>query len=204
MRSVFPLADVASDCHNTIGTDTDELQGDVEGGGRRIFPSKACFEQDVRLRAFEERRQDFPKAGTIGFGQEVGRRHSNELVAGVSKKGASAAVRIQNAPARRLEENDRIGLRVQRALELRRDRWDALLIVDVGERSDPGQDLAGRAPLRDSAAQVPAKRPVATSSKTALRLEHLPRTHRVFPVGSASCRVIGVNDAKPRTGRLFD
>src|SRR5262245_8492299 len=125
----------------------------------------------MRLRALQERWQDFLEGM---FGHEVGRRHSKKFVAGVSEQDGRAVVHVQDAPARRLEEHDRIGLRIQGALELRLDCLDTLLVFDVGERSDPGED-AGRASLRDSATKMPAERAVGTSPKTALRLEHLAR-----------------------------
>src|SRR5262245_35126940 len=105
----------------------------------------------MRLRALQERRQDFPEADRIVFGHEVGRCHSEKFVPGVSEKDTRTVVRVQDVPARWLEDDDRIWLRVQGALELRLDRFDALLVFDVGERSEPGKNLAGRASLRHGA-----------------------------------------------------
>ena len=43
----------------------------------------------MRLRALQERRQDFPEADTIVFDHEVGRRHSEKFVPGVSEEDAA-------------------------------------------------------------------------------------------------------------------
>src|SRR5262245_48369053 len=103
----------------------------------------------MRLRGFQQWLQGFAQANAI-FGHEVGRRHSEKFVPGVPQEYAGAVVHVQDAPVSRLEDNDRVRLRVQGVLELRQDRLNALLIFDVRERSDPGEDLAGRTSLRNS------------------------------------------------------
>ena len=113
-------------------------------------------------------------------------------------------VHVEDAPVRRLEDDDRIGLRVQRALELRLDRLGALLVFDVGERSNPGENLAGRASLRHGATEVPAKRTVGT-----LSADGTP-TWNISPERMAFChsvrhrsQIIGVKDSEPGTRCLL-
>src|SRR5688572_19040088 len=109
----------------------------------------------MRLRAIQERPQDVAEAEAILH--EVARRHSKQLVLGVTEEGAGAVVHVDDARAARLEDDDRIGLSLQSLLELRLDRLGALLVFDVGERSNPGENVAGRASLRHRATEVPAK-----------------------------------------------
>ena len=76
----------------------------------------------------------------------------------------------------------------------------ALVVLDVGRRPDPLDDLAVRAAKRERPAEVPAIDPVGPP-EAVLDLERLASCERLLSAADGVRQVVGVDDARPR-GRV--